>query len=87
VGWWRRRLAVEVAIHRWDIEHAGAGGPAPRPPDAAVAAAGVEEFVTDLLLWLTNRKPLDPLDMLGNRETLDRWRQLRRVSRRHQPAP
>jgi uncharacterized protein (TIGR03083 family) len=135
-GWWRRRLAVEVAIHRWDIEHAvaGAGGLAPRPLDGAVAAAGVEEFVveflpgllaqegiegldgtfdlhatdaplecsldldatglvlpeiakadtavrgtrSDLLLWLTNRGPLDSLDVIGNREILDRWPQLRR---------
>jgi uncharacterized protein (TIGR03083 family) len=129
-AWWRRRLAVEVAIHRWDIEYAGA---AQRPLDGGVAAAGIEEFVveflpglvaeegiegldgtlhlhatdgpvewwldldagralpehakadsavrgtrSDLLLWLTNRGPLGSLDVIGNREILDRWPQLRR---------
>ena len=50
-GWWRRRLAVELAIHRWDAQHAaGLGGAAPaRPLDAAVAAAGIEEFLTEFL--------------------------------------
>jgi uncharacterized protein (TIGR03083 family) len=136
VGWWCRRVAVEVAIHRWDIEHAvaSAGGPAPRPLDEAVAAAGIEEFLveflpgmlaqddiegldgslhlhatdaplewllnldapglvlpeqtaadteirgtrSDLLLWLTNRKPSDVLDSRGNRRIVDRWQHLRR---------
>jgi uncharacterized protein (TIGR03083 family) len=51
VGWWRRRLAVELAIHRWDAQHAaGLGGAASPPPlDAKVAAAGVEEFLTEFL--------------------------------------
>jgi uncharacterized protein (TIGR03083 family) len=51
VAWWRRRLAVEVAIHRWDAEHAITlqGGPPPAPLDGAVAAAGIEEFVTEFL--------------------------------------
>ena len=50
-GWWRRRLAVELAIHRWDAQHAACLGAAvpPRPLDAAVAAAGIEEFVTEFL--------------------------------------
>jgi uncharacterized protein (TIGR03083 family) len=135
VAWWRRRLAVEVAIHRWDAQHAIAdGGAGPRPLDAEVARAGIEEFVveflpgllaqdgvqglggtlhlhatdgpaawwidlgaqgsalpeqakadtavrgtrSDLLLWLTNRGPLDTIEVPGNREILDRWHQLRR---------
>ncbi len=136
VGWWRRRLAVEVAIHRYDAEHAASlpGGQSPAPIDGDVAAAGVEEFVveflpgllggdgieglagtlhlhatdrplewwvdlddagaarpehaqagaavrasrSDLLLWLTNRAPLDPLDVIGNREIAERWSQLQR---------
>jgi uncharacterized protein (TIGR03083 family) len=51
VGWWRRRLAVELAIHRWDAQHAAAlGGGAPAwPLDAAVAANGIEEFLTEFL--------------------------------------
>ena len=44
-------MAVETAIHRWDAQHAVAveGGPSPAPLDADVAAAGVEEFVTEFL--------------------------------------
>ena len=51
VSWWRRRLAVEMAIHRRDVEYAvaAAGGPAPSPLDGVVAAAGIEEFVTEFL--------------------------------------
>lgn len=51
VSWWCRRLAVEVAIHRWDAEHAVAAedGPPPAPIDAEVAAAGIEEFVVEFL--------------------------------------
>jgi uncharacterized protein (TIGR03083 family) len=50
-GWWRRRLAVELAIHRWDAQHAASlGGAAPpQPLDAQVAAAGIEEFLTEFL--------------------------------------
>jgi uncharacterized protein (TIGR03083 family) len=50
-GWWRRRLAVELAIHRWDAQHAASlGGAAPpQPLDAEVAAAGIEEFLTEFL--------------------------------------
>ncbi|HUB39820.1 MAG TPA: maleylpyruvate isomerase N-terminal domain-containing protein [Streptosporangiaceae bacterium] len=51
VAWWDRRLAVEVAIHRFDAEHAVAaddGSPA-APLDGDVAAAGIEEFITEFL--------------------------------------
>jgi uncharacterized protein (TIGR03083 family) len=59
VGWWDRRLAVEVAIHRWDAEHAlgTAGGPAPSPLDADVAAAGIEEFMIEFLPGLLAQQP------------------------------
>jgi uncharacterized protein (TIGR03083 family) len=51
VAWWARRLAVEVAIHRWDGEHAVAtdGGLPPRSLDGELAAAGVQEFVAEFL--------------------------------------
>jgi len=52
VGWWRRRLAVELAIHRWDAQHAASVeilGRPPAPLDAAIAASGIEEFVTEFL--------------------------------------
>ena len=51
VAWWNRRLAVELAIHRWDAEHAAAadGAPPPSPLDGDVAAAGIEEFMIEFL--------------------------------------
>jgi hypothetical protein len=51
VAWWNRRLAVELAIHRWDAEHAASadGGPPPSPLDGDVAAAGIEEFMIEFL--------------------------------------
>jgi uncharacterized protein (TIGR03083 family) len=51
VSWWRRRLAVELAIHRWDAQRATALGSASLPPplDGNVAAAGIEEFLTEFL--------------------------------------
>ena len=57
VGWWRRRLAVEVSIHRWDAEHAAAidGGSSPSALDADIAAAGIDEFVTEFLPGLFTR--------------------------------
>jgi len=137
VGWWRRRLAVELAIHRWDAQHAAVpAGPPPRPLDGDIAAAGIEEFLieflpgllaadtidgltgtlhlhatdgesewwvdldtrgdsvavpghakadtalrgtrSDLLLWLTNREPSDPLEVLGRADVAAQWAQLRR---------
>jgi uncharacterized protein (TIGR03083 family) len=47
----RRRLAVELAIHRWDAQHAARlGGAAPaRPLDLAVAENGIEEYLTEFL--------------------------------------
>ena len=51
VAWWIRRLAVEVAVHRWDAQDAVAadGGTAPDPLDGDVAAAGIEEFMIEFL--------------------------------------
>ncbi len=63
VRWWCRRLAVEVAIHRFDIEHAAAGEdrPRPTPVDGDVAAAGIEEFVIEFLPGLLTRVGIDSL--------------------------
>jgi uncharacterized protein (TIGR03083 family) len=51
VAWWDRRLAVEVAIHRFDAEHAvAADADSPAAPlDGDVAAAGIEEFIMEFL--------------------------------------
>jgi uncharacterized protein (TIGR03083 family) len=57
VSWWRRRLAVELAIHRWDAQHAASLGAKalPAPLDGHVAAAGIEEFVTEFLPGLLSQ--------------------------------
>jgi uncharacterized protein (TIGR03083 family) len=51
VGWWQRRLAVEIAIHRWDAQYAMTASTAAPPGglDERVAAAGIEEFLTEFL--------------------------------------
>jgi hypothetical protein len=63
VRWWCRRLAVEVAIHRFDIEHAAADedGPPPTPVDGDVAAAGIEDFVIEFLPGLLTQVDIDTL--------------------------
>jgi mycothiol maleylpyruvate isomerase-like protein len=63
VQWWRRRLAVEVAVHRYDAEYAAfvAGGPAPASLDADVAAAGIEEFVVEFLPGLLDGAGIEGL--------------------------
>jgi uncharacterized protein (TIGR03083 family) len=62
-GWWCRRLADEVAVHRWDAEHAVAdedqGGAAAQPIDGAVAAAGIEEFLVEFLPGLLAQEDLE----------------------------
>ncbi|HEY3977333.1 MAG TPA: maleylpyruvate isomerase family mycothiol-dependent enzyme [Streptosporangiaceae bacterium] len=62
VGWWRRRVAVELAIHRWDAQHA-AGPERALPPalDGNVAAAGIEEFLTEFLPGLLTQPGLEGL--------------------------
>ena len=64
-GWWLRRLAVEVATHRWDAEHAvtydDQGGASPQPIDGEVAAAGIEEFVVEFLPGLLAREDVEGL--------------------------
>lgn len=63
VVWWVRRLAVEVAIHRWDAQHAAhPSEPVPRL-DGEIAAAGVEEFITEFLPGLVARAL--PTDVAG----------------------
>ncbi len=56
VAWWVRRLAVEVAIHRWDAQHAADPSAPPPPLDAEISTAGVEEFLTEFLPSLLRRK-------------------------------
>jgi uncharacterized protein (TIGR03083 family) len=62
-GWWCRRLADEVAVHRWDAEHAVAdedqGGAAAQSIDGAVAAAGIEEFLVEFLPGLLAQEDVE----------------------------
>jgi len=78
MSWWLRRLTVEAAIHRRDAQYALAvqGGPAPIPLDADVAAAGIEEFVTEFLPGLLDRcteGPCGKVHLLLTDATPDRW--------------
>ena len=46
IAWWRRRQAMETAIHLWDASEA-AGGARPVAPE--LAADGVDEVLTEFL--------------------------------------
>lgn len=59
VGWWRRRMAQETAVHLYDVELA-AGRPGSVAPD--LAADGVDEFLTQWLPALLRRNPLAGLE-------------------------
>jgi uncharacterized protein (TIGR03083 family) len=62
MAWWCRRLAVEVAIHRWDAQHAIADGRVePQPLDGGVAKAGIEEFVLEFLPGLLAQEGIEGL--------------------------
>lgn len=45
-GWWRRRLAHETVVHRWDAEAASGS---PSPVDPAIAVDGLDELLTVFL--------------------------------------
>jgi uncharacterized protein (TIGR03083 family) len=64
VAWWCRRLAVEVAIHRHDAEHAFStvGGADPVPLNGEVAAAGIEDFIVEFLPGLLASEEIQGLD-------------------------
>jgi uncharacterized protein (TIGR03083 family) len=45
VGWWRRRQALETALHRWDAQ--AAAGQDPAPIAAQLALDGIEELLSE----------------------------------------
>ncbi|MBO0692768.1 MAG: maleylpyruvate isomerase N-terminal domain-containing protein [Acidimicrobiaceae bacterium] len=53
VGWWRRRLPVEVAVHRWDAQYGRTTADPTAPPaealDGEVASAGIGEYLIHFL--------------------------------------
>lgn len=57
VSWWHRRLAAEIAIHRWDAQRAAEHDPnrALPPLNGTVAAAGITEYMTDFLPGLLDQ--------------------------------
>lgn len=59
VGWWRRRQAMETAVHLFDVESA-VGRPKPVAPD--LAADGVDEIVTDFLPAFVRRNAVEGLE-------------------------
>ncbi|HEY5858335.1 MAG TPA: maleylpyruvate isomerase N-terminal domain-containing protein [Aldersonia sp.] len=65
VGWWIRRQAHEVTVHRFDAADAvhAAGGPEPAPADAACAADGIDEL-TDVMF--PSRLPPLPESLHGS---------------------
>jgi uncharacterized protein (TIGR03083 family) len=67
--WWCRRLAVEVSIHRWDVDHAMAGiaDPPPTALDGEVAQAGIEEYMIEFLPGLLAKARPDGQDGAGGR--------------------
>jgi uncharacterized protein (TIGR03083 family) len=98
VAWWRRRLAVEVAIHRWDAEHAAekpTGTLHLQPtdsaeeywldldhsgasrPDLMAASTAIRGTGSDLLLWMTNRRPVH-VDVQGEGDAFTKWIELKR---------
>lgn len=53
---WLRRQANEIAVHRWDGEHAATGDPTPLRPE--VAADVIDEYVTRLVDRVIDREGL-----------------------------
>lgn len=57
-AFWARRMALEVAVHRWDAESAR-GAPSPVEPE--LAADGVDELLDVYLPASLARRPVDGL--------------------------
>ncbi len=54
---WFRRMAQETAVHRWDGENAASPGGA-QPIAAALAADGIDEYLSFVGQWLA-RRPME----------------------------
>ena len=72
VGWWRRRLAVETAIHRWDAEYAVSA--TARELNGEVATAGIEEFVDEFLPGLLAQPTVTGLNGMLHLKATDNQR-------------
>jgi uncharacterized protein (TIGR03083 family) len=58
-GFWSRRMAHEVAVHRWDAEEAAGR---PTPVEAKLAADGINEVLDS---WLPAGRRKGPTDLHG----------------------
>jgi uncharacterized protein (TIGR03083 family) len=65
VGWWRRRQALETAVHRWDVQAAGAGAAgaagAADPIGPELAVEGVDELLVEFLPGILSARPVEEL--------------------------
>ena len=59
VGWWRRRQALETAVHRWDTQAAGGG--APEAIGGELAVEGIDELLVDFLPGVLSARPVESL--------------------------
>ncbi len=65
VAWWLRRQALEVAVHRWDAEHAARAGAA-SPVEPVLAADGVDEWLRFFVpRFLARRDEPIPAPLVG----------------------
>jgi uncharacterized protein (TIGR03083 family) len=55
-GWWCRRQALESAVHRFDAQSASGK---PGGLDPALAAEGIDEYLTELLPRIVRNQPID----------------------------
>jgi len=58
-GFWHRRMAHEISVHRWDAESAAGR---PTPIEAKLAADGVTEILDT---WLPAGRRLEPTELQG----------------------
>lgn len=58
VGWWRRRQAMETAVHLHDMEQAVGS---PGTMEAELAADGADEVLTEILPYYLSRRPVPDL--------------------------
>lgn len=59
VGWWRRRQAMETAIHLYDLQEAAG---LPEAMDPELAADGVDELLTEFLPGYLSRQAVPGLE-------------------------
>lgn len=59
VGWWRRRQALETAVHLHDVESAAG---LPKAIDPELAADGIDEYLTEFLPGYLRRNAVEGLE-------------------------